>query len=64
MPILVGVVQKIKDAKVGPILAAMDSRRAVALTEELTARKQSNSTVDQPVAPTPVAARSGGRRRG
>jgi flagellar motility protein MotE (MotC chaperone) len=40
MPILVGVVQKMKDAKVAPILAAMDSRRAVMLTEELTARKQ------------------------
>lgn len=39
MPILVGVVQKMRDAKVAPIMAAMDSRRATALTEELTARR-------------------------
>jgi flagellar motility protein MotE (MotC chaperone) len=55
MPILVDVVQKMKDARVAPILAAMDSRRAVALTEELTARKEV-SAVDAS-APTPVAAR-------
>lgn len=48
MPILVGVVQKMKDAKVAPILAAMDSRRAVALTEELTARKQLSSADTAP----------------
>lgn len=39
MPILVGVVQKMRDAKVAPIMAAMDSRKATALTEELTARR-------------------------
>lgn len=55
MPILVGVVQKMKDAKVAPILAAMDSRRAVALTEELTARKQLSAA--EPPAPPPAAAK-------
>lgn len=55
MPILVGVMQKMKDAKVAPILAAMDSRRAVAVTEELTARKQLSA--DTPAAPIPAAAR-------
>ncbi len=54
MPILVGVVQKMKDAKVAPILAAMDSRRAVALTEELTARKQLSAAVDTPAPTTPA----------
>ena len=58
MPILVGVVQKMKDAKVAPILAAMDSRRAVALTEELTARKQLSSADAAPLAPTPASARA------
>lgn len=55
MPILVGVMQKMKDAKVAPILAAMDSRRAVALTEELTSRKQLSATDPAPAAPTPAA---------
>lgn len=58
MPILVGVVQKMKDAKVAPILAAMDSRRAVALTEELTARKDISAADTAPVGPTPAAARA------
>jgi flagellar motility protein MotE (MotC chaperone) len=40
MPILVGVIQKMRDAKVAPIMAAMDSRKATSLTEELTVRKQ------------------------
>lgn len=39
MPILVGVVQKMKEAKIAPIMAAMDSAKATALTEELTAQK-------------------------
>jgi len=55
MPILVGVMQKMKDAKVAPILAAMDSRRAVALTEELTSRKQLSASDPAPAAPTPAA---------
>jgi len=55
MPILVGVMQKMKDAKVAPILAAMDSRRAVALTEELTSRKQLSAADPAPAAPTPAA---------
>ena len=40
MPILVSVVQSMKETKVAPILAAMDSTKATALTEELTARRQ------------------------
>ncbi|MGE4065006.1 MAG: MotE family protein [Rhodospirillaceae bacterium] len=55
MPTLVGVVQKMREAKVAPILAAMDSRRAVALTEELTARKQLSAAEPAPAAPTPAA---------
>lgn len=58
MPILVGVMQKMKDAKVAPILAAMDSRRAVAVTEELTSRKQLSANDPAPMAPTPAAARA------
>ncbi len=60
MPILVDVVQKMKDAKVAPILAAMDSRRAVALTEELTARRQISSADAAPMTATPAAARAPG----
>lgn len=51
MPILVGVVQKMRDAKVAPIMAAMDSRRATALTEELTARKQLSAAPTAPARP-------------
>jgi flagellar motility protein MotE (MotC chaperone) len=57
MPTLVGVIQKMKETKVAPILAAMDARRAVALTEELTARRQLSSD-PAPMTPTPAAARA------
>ncbi len=57
MPTLVGVIQKMKETKVAPILAAMDARRAVALTEELTARRQLSSE-PAPMTPTPAAART------
>jgi flagellar motility protein MotE (MotC chaperone) len=57
MPTLVGVIQKMKETKVAPILAAMDARRAVALTEELTARTPLSSE-PAPMAPTPAAARA------
>lgn len=60
MPILVGVMQKMKDAKVAPILAAMDSRRAVALTEELTSRKQLSASDPAPMAPAAARAPAAG----
>ena len=40
MPILVSVVQSMKESKVAPILAAMSPVKATALTEELTTRRQ------------------------
>jgi len=40
MPILVLVVQSMKETKVAPILAAMNSAKATALTEELSSRRQ------------------------
>jgi flagellar motility protein MotE (MotC chaperone) len=40
MPILVRVIQTMKETKVAPIMAAMASEKATALTEELTLRKQ------------------------
>jgi flagellar motility protein MotE (MotC chaperone) len=40
MPILVAVIQKMKETKVAPIMAAMAPAKATALTEELTVRKQ------------------------
>jgi flagellar motility protein MotE (MotC chaperone) len=40
MPILVAVVQNMKEAKVAPIMAVMSRERAKALTEELSQRKQ------------------------
>jgi len=40
MPILVSVIQSMKEAKVAPIMAMMEAKKAVALTEELTIRKQ------------------------
>ncbi len=40
MPILVSVVQSMKESKVAPILAAMSPIKATALTEELTTRRQ------------------------
>jgi flagellar motility protein MotE (MotC chaperone) len=40
MPILVAVIQSMKETKVAPIMAMMESQKATALTEELTARKQ------------------------
>jgi flagellar motility protein MotE (MotC chaperone) len=43
MPILVLVVQSMKETKVAPILAAMNSAKATALTEELSSRRQISS---------------------
>lgn len=40
MPVLLAVVQKMKEAKVAPIMAAMSPAKATALTEELSIRKQ------------------------
>ncbi len=40
MPILVSVIQTMKEAKVAPIMAMMTPTKATALTEELTVRKQ------------------------
>jgi flagellar motility protein MotE (MotC chaperone) len=40
MPILVSVIQNMKEAKVAPIMALMTAAKATALTEELTVRKQ------------------------
>lgn len=40
MPILVSVIQNMKEAKVAPIMALMSAAKATALTEELTVRKQ------------------------
>jgi flagellar motility protein MotE (MotC chaperone) len=40
MPILVSVMQSMKENKVAPILAAMSSAKATALTEELSTRRQ------------------------
>lgn len=40
MPILVSVIQTMKESKVAPIMAAMSPAKATALTEELTQRKQ------------------------
>ncbi len=40
MPILVAVIQSMKETKVAPIMAAMAPAKATALTEELTIRKQ------------------------
>ena len=40
MPILVSVIQNMKEAKVAPIMAMMAPAKATALTEELTVRKQ------------------------
>lgn len=43
MPILVSVVQSMKETKVAPILAAMSAVKATALTEELSTRRQLSS---------------------
>ncbi|MBY0511888.1 MAG: hypothetical protein K2P94_17265 [Rhodospirillaceae bacterium] len=40
MPILVSVIQNMKESKVAPIMALMAPAKATALTEELTVRKQ------------------------
>ncbi len=40
MPILVSVIQTMKEAKVAPIMAMMSPAKATALTEELTIRRQ------------------------
>jgi flagellar motility protein MotE (MotC chaperone) len=40
MPILVSVIQTMKEARVAPIMAMMAPEKATALTEELTVRKQ------------------------
>ena len=40
MPTLLGIVQKMKDRTVAPIMAAMSPAKATALTEEITSRKQ------------------------
>jgi len=44
MPILVSVVQNMKEAKVAPIMALMSREKARALTEELSQRKQLTTT--------------------
>ncbi len=43
MPILLAVVQSMKENKVAPILAAMNSAKATALTEEMSVRRQVSS---------------------
>ncbi len=40
MPILLSLVQKMKEAKVAPIMALMTPAKATALTEAITSRKQ------------------------
>jgi flagellar motility protein MotE (MotC chaperone) len=40
MPILVSVIQKMKETKVAPIMARMAPEKATALTEELSSRRQ------------------------
>ena len=40
LPTLLGIIQKMKEAKVAPIMAAMTPAKATALTEEITSRKQ------------------------
>lgn len=40
MPILVSVIQSMKESKVAPIMAMMSAAKATALTEELSVRKQ------------------------
>jgi flagellar motility protein MotE (MotC chaperone) len=40
MPILLSLVQKMKEAKVAPIMALMSPAKATALTEAITSRKQ------------------------
>ena len=40
MPTLIGILQKMKEAKVAPIMAAMSPQKATAITEEITSRKQ------------------------
>ncbi len=43
MPILLAVVQSMKENKIAPILAAMNSSKATALTEEMSVRRQVSS---------------------
>ena len=43
MPILLAVVQSMKETKVAPILSAMNSAKATALTEEMSVRRQVSS---------------------
>jgi len=40
MPILLNVVERMKETKVAPIIAQMDAVKATALTEELSTRRQ------------------------
>ncbi len=49
MPVLIGVVQKMKEAKAAPILAAMTADKAKLITEELLKRKE----VPNMAAPSP-----------
>jgi len=46
MPILVAVVQDMKETNVAPIMALMDREKARALTEELSQRKQIGAAAD------------------